>query len=403
MDFDSNTFLGRPPGWLTRIGITMVAVILFIILLASFVISYSDVLEAEIEIMPINSPVLLKTSRAGQISEFFVNPGDSVVSGDIIAKLNTVADYVDIMAIKEAVTKQTLPEELGFGKPTSIGSLQEAYSEYIKAFYGIRTIERFYDDDIENLLNNKIRDTEDRAFSDVYHKLQTAKRNNTLISQNHTRMEILYNKGVISKAELEKSQLEYNKSFQEINQLSSDHSKDSYSTNEKFEGHVAAMEITSMKVLSEISIWEERNVFISPASGKVFFLDVWSPFQSVEEGEELFGISPYAESPFMGIVRIPIHNSGKVRAGQRVIIKLHSFPYEEWGSLEGVLMDIPTSPKRFDKLYYPAYVKIDSSENNLKTSLSGKGSLSGYCDIILEENTLFTKLFIVLRKNFNNN
>ncbi|HEA21078.1 hypothetical protein LCGC14_1289190 [marine sediment metagenome] len=398
MDFDSNTFLGRPPGWLTRIGITMVAGILLIILLASFIISYSDVLEAEIEIMPINSSVVLKASRSGQISEFFVNPGDSVVSGDIIAKLNTVAHYVDILAIKEAVTKQTLPEELGFGKPISIGFLQEAYSEYIKAFYGIRTIEKFYDDDIKNLLNNKIRDTEDRAFSDVYHKLQTAKINNALITQNHSRMEILYNKGVISKSELEKSQLELNKSLQEINQLSSDYSRDSYTTNEKFEGHLAALEITSMKVLSEISIWEERNFFISPVNGRVFYLDVWSPFQSVEEDEELFGISPNNKSHLMGIIKIPVHNSGKVRIGQKVIIKLHSFPYEEWGTLEGILTEISTTPKSSIEPYYPAYVKIDTSINKLNLALVGPGKRTGYCDIILEEKTLFKKMFVGFRK-----
>jgi len=402
MNVESNDFLGRPPNGLTRIGITIVAVILCIVLFASFLISYSDVLEAEIEIMPLNPSVLVKSSRSGQISEFFVKPGDLVASGDVIAKLKTVADYLDIMAIKEAVTKRALPEELGFNKPTSIGSLQEAYSQYILAFHGIRTIERFYDDDIGNLLHNRIKDTEDKAFSDNYQKLQASKRNNALISRNHSRMETLYNKGVISKAELEKSQLDYNKSFQEINQLSADYSKDSYSTNEKFEGHVANMEISSMQVLSEISIWEERNVFISPVNGKVFFLDVWSPFQSVDEDEEIFGISPNFESPFMGIVKIPIHNSGKVRAGQKVIIKLHSFPFEEWGSLEGVLMEISNSPKRFDELYYPAYVKIDSSKNKLRTTISGEGNFSGYCNIILEENTLFNTLFIGLRKTFNN-
>ena len=400
MEYDGNDFLGRPPGWLTRIGITMVASIIFIIFLASFVISYSDVLEAEIEVMPIAPPVLIKTKQNGQISQFFVDPGDSVVSGDVIAKLKTVASYDDIMAIKEAVTKQTIPEELGLAKPVSIGSLQGVYSEYLEAYYGVRTVEKFYGTNIINLLDNKLREAEDNAFSKIYNRFQTAKKNNEIIGQNHFRMKTLYDKGVISKAELEQSQLEYNKSLQEVNQLSSDYSKDSYSTSEKFEGRVADMEITMMKVLSEISVWEEQHVFTSPINGKVFFLDVWSPFQSVEEGEELFGVLPEVKSALMGIVKIPIHNSGKVRTGQRVIIKLNSFPYEEWGALEGILTEISTSPKGSDNPYYPAYVKIDSTDNKLNSALARRGNLSGYCDIILEENTLFNKLFIGLRKTF---
>ena len=403
MDYSEKDFLGRPPRWLTRVGISLVGGILGIILLASFAISYSDVLDANIEVMPIEPPVLVKANRSGHISEFFVRPGDSVAPGDVIAKLNTVADYADVMAIKQAVMKRTIPEELGFGKPVSIGFLQEAYSEYIKAFYGIRTVERFYGNNIGNLLNDKIRDKTGKAFSDIYNGLQTAKRNNALIGRNHSRMETLYDKGVISKAELEKSQLEYNRSFQEINRLSSEYSKNSYSTNEKFDSHVANMEVTSLKVLSEIAIWEERNVFTSPVNGKVFFLDVWSPFQSVEDGEDLFGVSPDVESPLMGIVKIPIHNSGKVKVGQRVIIKLNSFPYEEWGALEGVLTEISTVPKRSDDLYYPAYVKIEIPANKLGTALAGKGKLSGHCDIVLKESTLFSKLFIGFRRTLDNN
>jgi len=402
MDSNSNDILGRPPSWLTRIGIGILSGILTIVFLASLVISYSDVVEAEIEVMPVNPPILLKAKRSGQISEFFVRAGDMVHSGDTIAKLKTVANYSDIVAIKQAIINRTIPEELGLIKPTSIGSLQMVYSEYLKAFYGIRTIETFYDNNIDNLLDNNMRETQGRAFSDVLNRLRTAKRNNSIISRNHSRMKTLYSKGVISKAELENSQLEYNKSLQEVNQLSSEYSKDSYSKNEKFEGSVVDMEITSLKVLSEISLWEDQNVFISPINGRVFFMDVWSPFQSVEKDEELFGVSPVAESPLMGIAKIPIRNSGKVGVGQKVIIKLHSFPYEEWGALEGYITDISQTPKQSDDSNYIAHVKIDSSNNSLASSISDKGNLSGYCDIILKENTLFRKLFIGIKKTFNN-
>lgn len=402
MEYNAKDFLGRPPGWLTRTGIMLVSGILTVVFLASFVIRYSDVTEAEIEVMPITPPVLLKTKRDGQISEFFVGAGDFVKPGDTIAKLKTVADYGDVLAIKKAVINRTTPEDLGLLKPTSIGSLQGAYSDYLKALYGIRTIENFYDNNIGNLLDGKTREIEGRAFSDVLNRLQNSKRNNIIIKQNHNRMETLFSKGVISKAELEKSQLEYNRSLQEINELSSNYSKDSYNTNEKFEGRVADMEIASLRVLSEISIWEDQFIFISPIEGKVFFMDVWSPFQSVVKGEELFGVSPNVKSPLMGMAKIPVHNFGKVAIGQKVIIKLHSFPYEEWGALEGSITEISKTPKRSDDLHYIAYIKMDTVDNKLAASISDKGNLSGFCDIVLKENTLFEKLFISTKKTLNN-
>lgn len=403
MESDAANFLGRPPSWLTRMGVGIVGGILSIIFLASFIISYSDVIEAEVSVMPISPPIFLKTNKSGQISEFFVHAGDSVSRGEIIAKLKTIEDYEDILAIKKAVSKLTIPEELDLTKPTSIGSLQEVYSEYLKAYYGIKTIEKFYSSKIENLLDDKKREAKGLGFNDVFQKLQASKRNNLIISQNHTRMRTLFDKGVISKSELEKSQMELNSSLQEINQLSDEYSKDSYTKNERFEGSVAEIEITSLKVLSEISIWEDQNIFTSPIDGKLFFLDIWSPFQSVKRDEELFGIAPYTESSFMAVAKIPIHNSGKVIIGQQAIIKLHGFPYEEWGTLEGTISEISKTPKQFENLNYIAYISIKSKDSYLEKSISEKGSLLGNCDIILKKNTLFEKVFFNVKKTINLN
>jgi len=78
MDFDSKDFIGRPPGRLARIGIQVVASILCIVLVASLIVEYRDVMQAQIEVMPVLPPIVLKTKRTGQIASFLVDPGDSV-------------------------------------------------------------------------------------------------------------------------------------------------------------------------------------------------------------------------------------------------------------------------------------------------------------------------------------
>ncbi|MGB6153610.1 MAG: HlyD family efflux transporter periplasmic adaptor subunit [Pricia sp.] len=402
MDFNNKDFLGRPPGKLTGIGMQMVAGILGVVFIASLIVGYRDVLEAQIEVMPVSPPVIVKTKRQGQISKFLVRPGDSVLPGQTLARFKDPADHEDLKVIQQAVAKKSLPEEPGSRKPFVIGTLQDAYSEYVKAYHGVEMIEKFYDNTIANLMEDTIRISHGDAFSNTYKRLQTARSTSVLVGRNHSRMKTLYGKGVISKSELEKSQLEYNRSLQQVNQLNSEYVTDTYSTNEKFGDLFTAMEIASMNLLSEISLWEEKNLLVSPVSGRVYFLDVRSPYQWVDEGEELFGVVPDRKSPLIGIVKIPIHNAGNVREGQQVIIKLHSFPFEEWGILRGIITEISASPKRADEEYYPAYVKIDSTANNLKGRINGKGTLSGRCDIILEESTIFKKLFMGLRKNIDN-
>lgn len=162
------------------------------------------------------------------------------------------------------------------------------------------------------------------------------------------------------------------------------------------------MQCGAYRDMAEILLWEEKNLLVSPVSGRVFFLDVRTPYQWVDQEEEIFGVLQDRKSSLIGIVKIPIHNAGNVRVGQQVIIKLHSFPFEEWGILKGIITEISASPKKADEPYYPAHVKIDSTANNLNGRISGKGTLSGPCDIILEESTIFKKFFISLRKTIDN-
>lgn len=393
MDFQNNEFLGRPPGVLARLGIQLVAAIMGCTVLASLMISYRDTLEAQIDVRPSYPPIIIKTKRQGQIGSFLVGSGDKVFAGQLIAKFHNPESYDDLKAIKEAVTKRTLPEELGFCRPLSIGSLGKVYSEYLTAYNDIKTLERFYKSTIENLMEDSLRLSSAENFLDVKQRLQTAKANNLLASRNHDRMKTLYSKGVISESDLDKSQLEFNRSLQEVRKLNREFVSDTYRTNEEFTNKFTSMEIASLNILSEIALWEEQNLLISPINGTVFFLDIRSTYQWVKDGEELFGIVPDLKSSLNGIVKIPVRNSGKVQVNQKVIIKLHSFPFQEWGILEGVITEIAPSTKNLDEPYYAAFVEIEATINDLSKRIRDKGNLSGRCEIILEESTIFKKLF----------
>lgn len=401
MEFENNEFLGRPPGLLSKIGIRVVSAILCVVFLASMLISYRDTIEAEIEVRPLKPPILVKTKRHGQISKISVVSGEFVFRGQQLAKFDNPANYDDLKAIKEAVAKNSLPEELGCKKPTSIGDLQEVYSQYLSAYYQVNLIEQFYDTPINDLLQDTLRLSLGKGFPDAYERLQMAKNTNNLVGKNHSRMKTLFSKGVISQAELEKSKLEYNRSLQTVSELNRDYVTDAYRTNLEFNSKFMNLQIASLKMLSEISLWEERNLLVSPIDGKVSFMDVRSPFQWVGEGEEMFGIVPVGDTPLIGTIKVPISNSGNVRVGQKVIIKLYSFPFEEWGVLQGTIGEISASPKQVNEQYYPAHVLINAAEKNLILGMKERSALLGHCEIILEESTVFKKLFLSFKKEFN--
>ena len=93
-----------------------------------------------------------------------------------------------------------------------------------------------------------------------------------------------------------------------------------------------------------INEWEYNYVLQSKINGKVSFLDIWNTNQSVNQGDLIFTIIPDKSSSYMAKLKSPIQNSGKIKIGQRVNIKLDNYPYTEYGMLNGKINNISLTP-----------------------------------------------------------
>lgn len=56
------------------------------------------------------------------------------------------------------------------------------------------------------------------------------------------------------------------------------------------------------------------------------FTKYWNENQYIPSGEVAFTVVPQGEGRLVGKVRIPIARSGKVRRGQRAIVRFSNFP-----------------------------------------------------------------------------
>jgi hypothetical protein len=89
-------------------------------------------------------------------------------------------------------------------------------------------------------------------------------------------------------------------------------------------------------------------------------------------------------------IRLPIQGSGKVKAGQRVLIQLDEYPTDEFGYLEGFITSfIPVS---FDQ-HYRVNVRL---RQGLTTTLNKKlplqPELQGTAEVMLDEQKLFYRI-----------
>ena len=87
-------------------------------------------------------------------------------------------------------------------------------------------------------------------------------------------------------------------------------------------------------LLNAVAEWEKNYLLTAPADGTVAFMQLWKRNQYVEAGETMFVIVPHDAALPVGKALLPMEGIGKVRTGQRVIIRLPAFPEQEFGTIE---------------------------------------------------------------------
>ena len=93
-----------------------------------------------------------------------------------------------------------------------------------------------------------------------------------------------------------------------------------------------------------IEDWEQKYVLKTEMDGRVTFLDIWAKNQLVRAGQHVFSIVPQENTNYIAKLKIPAFNTGKLKIGQIVHLKLFSYPENEYGVLNGKVSKISLMP-----------------------------------------------------------
>ncbi|MEM0933667.1 MAG: hypothetical protein AAGJ12_14455, partial [Bacteroidota bacterium] len=121
--------LGKTPNWMIRWGTTLVFGIVVLLLIGSAVISYNDIIPANIVITSKNPPIYLKARNSGRLTKVFVQPNEPVGQGEILAEIENTAKFEDVIYLKKQLEQdESLPVldslESIFPSDLSLGDLQ---------------------------------------------------------------------------------------------------------------------------------------------------------------------------------------------------------------------------------------------------------------------------------------
>ena len=105
-------------------------------------------------------------------------------------------------------------------------------------------------------------------------------------------------------------------------------------------------------------------------------------------------IVPPQNKAIVGRALLPVENSGKVKPEQRVILKLGSYPYQEYGILKGFVLDKSLVPRDNQ---YSITVSVPTNENNNLITSYGREipfeqQLQGKVEIITEEKGFIARI-----------
>ncbi len=400
--------LGQVPRWILRWGITIIMLTVAILIIGSTLFKYPDIQYSDIILTTENPPANLVAKITGKIQKFFVKDNQIVKKGEIVALLETAANYEDVFEVEKILNAQKENTNIAvlstLDNKYELGELQSIFSAYLKNAQDYQNFIHL------NYHQKKIAAVQQelKKHDDFYKRLeeQSAVQNREfeLAKRQFSRDSILFKQGVIASSDFEKSEssllkTEYSLKETETNladariQVSKLNQQilDLELENNK-ELKQKEMQLTESydKLMAEIEIWKQKYLLISPVDGKVSFTKFWSENQQVTENEVVMTIIPENPGKIIGKTNLSVEGAGKVKTGQKVNIKFANYPFMEFGMVRGIVTSISQVP---NKNNYTVEVKLTNGMvTNYGKTIEFRQEMPGRAEIITDNLSLFKRI-----------
>jgi multidrug resistance efflux pump len=394
--------LTRVPHWMIRWGTALIFEIVLMMFFVAWFLKYPDVLTAEIVITTRIPPEKIVSRTSGRIEAVLVKDKAAVSENTILAVVENNANYKDVFILKKCVDNFNLNNTKEFPfyllKNAQLGDIENAYAIFQKACTAQE-------------LNSQLQPFEIESKAQISESIQIKERLNLLQQQriinekeiqlqknDLNRFEVLYNKGIISTQDFENRKLgflqadkNYRNLLSSISQLrSSLINNTKLNQNSLINGTTEAVNLdrtvtqTFYQLRKAIKDWELTYTLRTSVSGVVTFLQVWTNNQSIAIGENVFTIIPTEKNSYLGKLKAPALNSGKIKVGQRVQIKLFNFPDKEFGVLRGRISNISLVPDPDGNLLIDVSLP-KGLESSYKRKIPFQQEMKGTAGIVTED------------------
>ncbi len=408
----SQGIIGQSPTWLTRIGSFILFLIILLFFFFSYLIKYPETIVSNTSIASEAEPVLIVSKSSGLLTLKQGVNNKLVKKGDILGYIENETTYKSILEIKNLLL---LKDSINKYSPFDIDTrnLGKFGSSIKELNFAINSFNEFLDNNLERHKQKNI-STEmtykNRLVEKQAHLIQQEEKKLKIEKKNFQRDSILYVKGVISNSEFLKSKQLFLTAITSIDQNEKENIS-LKSTLGSLKNQKSELNITYKKTLFDlknkiensyknltelIEKWEYTQVIKAPISGKAHFHKILNNSQQINSGDELVYIIPKVKNSY-AFAYVNQSGVGKVNKGQKVLLKMDDFPFQEFGTIEAEIEDISpvyTKDGYLIKIFLPNGLKT-----NYKKQLPHVHHMKGSCEIITNDLRLIERFFFKFKHN----
>ncbi|PAM95747.1 HlyD family secretion protein [Flavobacterium sp. IR1] len=408
--------LSDPPKAIQKWGNTILLFFIIILLMISWFVKYPDIIISQIVITTNIPPQKLVAKTSGKIEKILIKDKITVEKNMPLAILENAANYQDVFLLKdvlENINESNIEFPFEQLNTAQLGEVEGAFSNFRKECVADQLNKELKPYRIEGIAQN-YEAVELRNRLNLLYGQKEINQNELVLQKNELdRYELLFQKGIYAAQEVEKQRLLYLQSQKNYKSLLSTISQLKSSLNELNRSRKTtyineskeAVQLKNSKTQAfyqlkkAIKDWELNYVLRSSVKGKVSFLQIWSENQSVEAGEIIFAIIPSSEKGYIGKVKAPALNSGKIKKNQIVNIKLTNFPDREFGIIKGKINEISLTPDKEGNILIDVLLP-EGLKTSYKKQIMFQQEMKGSAEIITEDLRLIERLLYQFRSFF---
>lgn len=406
---DMQDIITAVPSWLLRWGITLFFAILVLIIGLAALIRYPDIVKTRLKIQSPNSPKSVVAKVPGKLVKLLVAENEEVVRNQPLAFIESTGNHDQVIQLTKKLL--ALQNDVATGLPINseqpiiennagLGELQPAYQVFYQDFINYQSAindgfylkkKAFLEKDLADITRQTEQLQQGKAIQqrnlklagDEYemHKKLAAEKVETASELRQQEAKFLTQKSPLVQTEsaLVAANNNYTSKQKEILEL-----------NNQISEQKAKFRQSLNSLISQADDWENKYILRAPQPGKIAYAGIIQENQVLSAGQDVFYINPGNEA-FFGEMTIPQDNMGKVKEGQPVLIKLKSYPFEEYGMIKGKINYIAEVPYKDSVFISKVDFKVGKPVN-VKRPIHLKQGMMADAEIITEDATIFQRI-----------